>query len=82
MNTLMLVRCLGQDKGNWCQLSSVLKILNTVIEILNHNQQDHFFFLPAALPSLILHMNCNENVESGFLLVAVTGMGVEQISVL
>lgn len=41
-----------------------------------------FFFFPAALPPFIFHMNCNENVESGFLLVAVAGMGVEQISVL
>lgn len=83
MNTLMLVHCLGQNTANWCQLSSVLKTLNVVVEILNHYQQDRAFFsFPAAFPSLIFQMNCNGNAESGFLLVSVAGMGIEQISVL
>lgn len=77
MNTLMLVHCLGQSKANWCQLSSVLRILNIVIEILNHKNTTNriSFLFPSALPSPILRTNCNEIVVSGFVLVAVAGTG-------
>jgi len=77
MNMLILVHCLGQSKANSSQLSSVLRILNIVAEILNHMNATNRItvFFPASFPSLIFCINYNEIVVSGFVLVAVAGTG-------